>query len=255
MKRTAVLLFFSIFSVFSLFQLVGCSSIDQIDTSTPEGAFKLAQEYEKDERYEEAAQKYQDVRSKFPYSKLAREAELKIADVHFKREAYVEAQGAYQLFKDFHPKHPQIDFVTFRLALSFFNQLPSTIDRDLSVADKAIRYFDEVISVYPNSQYAGEAREKREAALKMLAKKELYVANFYFKRKTYDSALGRFEHLLKTYSGLGLDAQALYGAARSAFAVGERVRGQQHVDRLLTLYPGSNEAKKAKDEFGTNRTN
>ncbi|MCM2280299.1 MAG: outer membrane protein assembly factor BamD [Bdellovibrionaceae bacterium] len=228
---------------------VGCSSIDKIDTSTPEGAYQLAEEYEKDERYDEAVQRFQEVRTKFPYSKLATAAELKIADVHYKREAFIEAQGAYQLFKDFHPKHAQIDYVTFRLAMSYFNQLPDTIDRDLSVADKAILYFDEVMTSYPTSAHAGEARDRKAAALKMLAEKELYVADFYMKRRTFESALKRYEYLLKTYPSSGLDARALYGAAKSAFELGEKDRALQHYRQLSSLYPSSSEAKQAKDDF------
>jgi outer membrane protein assembly factor BamD len=228
---------------------VGCSTTEKIDTSTPEGAFKVAEEFEKDERYEEAIQRYAEVKNKHPYSRFATMAELKIADVHFKREAFIEAQNAYQLFKEFHPKHPQADYVTFRLALSYFNQLPSRIDRDLSLADKAILYFDEVLNSYPNSQYAAEAREKRTAALKMLAGKEMYVGDFYAKKSQYDSALKRYETVLKNYPNLGFDPQALYGAAKSAFETGEKERGIQHAKNLYSLYPASDEAKRAKNDF------
>lgn len=229
--------------------LHGCSSIENRDTSTPEGAFKSAEDYEKDERYEEAIQKYSDVKNKFPYSRFAAEAELKIADLQFKRESYPEAQGAYQLFKEFHPKHPQSDYVTYRLALSYYNQLPSTIDRDLSLADKAILYFDETTNSYPNSPYAKEAREKKDACLKMLANKELYIAKFYDKRSMYEAARGRYETILKSYPNLGLDAEALFGAAKCSFETGERDRGLQHLKNLYSQYPSSSEAKKAKDEF------
>jgi outer membrane protein assembly factor BamD len=227
----------------------GCSSIDKYDTSKPEGLFAQGELYEKDERYEEAVAKYTEVKNKFPYSKLATEAELKIADVNFKREAYVEAQSAYQLFKEFHPKHPQADYVTYRLALSYFKQLPDSIDRDLSVADKAILYFDEVISSYSTSQYAEDAKVKKSAALKMLALKEMYIANFYAKHKQFDSALKRYETVLKTYPNLGLDAEALYGAARSAIESGEKERGEQHLKNLYSLYPNTDEARRAKHEF------
>jgi outer membrane protein assembly factor BamD len=228
---------------------IGCSSIDKIDTSTPEGAFQLAEAYEKDERYDEAVQKYQDVRTKFPYSKLATTSELKIADVNYKREAYGEAQASYQLFKDFHPKHQQIDYVTYRLAMSYFNQLPDSIDRDLSLADKAILYFDEVINSYPKSEHVADSKAKKEDALKRLAQKEIYIADFYFKRAVNDSALQRYENLLKKYPNLGYDARALYGAAICAQKLGEKERAQQHYQKLVSLYPGSDEAKNAKDKF------
>ena len=83
----------------------------------------------------------------------------------------------------------------------------------------------------------------------------MYVANFYTKRKIYESALKRYEYLLKTYPNLGLDAAALFGAANSAFKSGEKERGQQHLKNLYSLYPSSDEAKRAKNEFeklGTN---
>jgi outer membrane protein assembly factor BamD len=227
----------------------GCSSIENRDTSTPEGAFKAAEDFEKDERYEEAIAKYTDVKNKFPYSRFAADAELKIADLQFKREAYPEAQGAYQLFKEFHPKHPQSDYVTYRLALSYYNQLPSTIDRDLALADKAILYFDETANSYPNSPYAKEAKEKRESCLKMLAGKEMYIAKFYDKRKMYESALHRYETILKSYPNLGLDSEALYGAAKCSFETGEKDRGLLHVKNLYSQYPSSSEAKRAKDDF------
>lgn len=229
--------------------ITACSSADKIDSSTPEGAFKLAEQYESDERYEEAIQKYSEVKNKHPYSRYATQAELKIADVNYKREAYIEAQSAYQLFKEFHPKHPQIDYVTYRLAMSFFNQLPPTIDRDLSVADKAILYFDEVVNSHPNSQHAEDARTKKLETLKKLASKEMYIADFYAKRDHFDSALKRYEGVLKSYPNLGFDSQALYGAAKSAFETGEKDRGTQHYKNLISQFPASDEAKRAKNEF------
>ncbi len=229
--------------------LIACSSVEKHDANTPEGAFKLGEDFEKDERYEEAIAKFTDVKNKFPYSKLAIQAELKIADVNYKRETYIEAGSAYQLFKEFHPKHPQIDYVTYRLAMSFYKQLPSTIDRDLAMTDKAILAFDDVLSNYPSSQYAAESREKKQECLKMQALKELYIATFYLKHQQYDSALKRYETVIKTYPMIGLDAEALYGAAKSAYFSGEKERADQHLKNLLSLYPNTDEARRIQHEL------
>ena len=64
---------------------------------------------------------------------------------------------------------------------------------------------------------AAEAKEKKQECLKMQAQKELYIANFYYKHQQYDSALKRYETMLKTFPTVGLGAEALYGAARSAY--------------------------------------
>lgn len=230
--------------------LAGCSSTPELDTSTPEGAYALAERYDKDERYEEAITQYGVVKNKHPYSKLATEAELKIAEIHFKREDYVEAQAAYQTFKELHPTHPQIAYVTFRMGLSLYKQLPETIDRDLGVAERAILYFDEVIQSYPQSANVGEARDYKTKALKMLAEKEWYIGNFYFIRDFHLSALGRFEGLLEKYPKLGFDAQALYGAAVSAYKIQELAKAKTYYRRLTTEFQDSKEATKARSELG-----
>lgn len=228
--------------------LIGCSSSDK-KADTAEGAFQLAQEYDNDERYEEAIKRYQEVKNKFPYSKYATMAELAVADAYFKQETYAEAQVAYQSFKDLHPKHAKIDYVTYRLALSFFNQLPETIDRDLTLAQSTILYFDEVISQFPNSEYVKEAKEKKEATIKMLAEKEQYIAEFYFIREKYDSALTRYEGLLRKYPGFGFDAKALSRAAISAAKVGEPEKSRRYLAELARKFPASAELEAAQEEL------
>ena len=240
----------SLFLLIFLTFAAGCSSTSNFDTSTPEGSFKLAEKYEKDDRFEEAITQYNSVKNKHPYSKLATESELRIAEIYYKREEFVEAQNAYQVFKELHPSHPRIDYVTFRLAMSFFNQLPSTIDRDLTVADRAILYFDEVTQSFSSSPYVKEAAENKIKTLKMLAEKEYYIGNFYFIRDRYESALGRFEGLLTQYPNLGFDARALYGAAVSAHKIKDVAKARTYMQKLNTQFRGSPEAEKARREVG-----
>lgn len=215
-----------------------CSSTDKRSESA-EGAYAIAQEYEADGRYEEAIKRFQEVRSKFPYSKYATMAELAVADTYFKQESFAEAQTSYQLFKDLHPKHGQIDYVTFRLALSYFKQLPSTIDRDLTLADNAIISFDEVIKQYPNSSYVEEAKTYRSQAIKMLAEKEEYIADFYYRREQWDSALGRYQDLVLKFPKQGFDEKSLSRMAICAFKLGDEDKASGYLSKLEKSYPES----------------
>jgi len=230
---------------------IGCASMKSPDTSTAEGAFELGERFQKDERFEDAIVQFNQVKNKHPYSKLATEAELHIADIHFEREDFIEAQNGYQSFKELHPTHPRIDYVTFRLGLSFYNQLPSTIDRDLQLASRAILYFDEVRTSYPGSQYAGEAKEYKEKATAMLAEKENYIAHFYFIREFYGSALGRYEELLKNFPSPSFAPEALYGAAVSAYETKEFTKAKEYYDELISQYPDSAEASKVRSKIGS----
>ncbi|MFZ3229578.1 MAG: outer membrane protein assembly factor BamD [Pseudobdellovibrio sp.] len=242
---TKILKSLFIFAVLSF--LFSCSTMEK-DSSTAEGLYKIAQEYDTAERYEVALQKYGDVKNKFPYSSLAISSELAIADVNFKRESYAEAQIAYQNFRDLHPKHPKIDYVIYRTGMSFFQQLPDSIDRDLSLATDAIYHFGEVIKNYPKSEFVSDSKEKRDKCYIMLAEKELYIANFYLQQKQFEASLVRFENLLVKYPGLGLDPKALLGATRAAAKLNNERKQKKYSELLSMKYSNSDEAKILKTE-------
>ena len=234
--------------ILTIFQLFVACATDDNKAETPEGAFKVAQEFEEADRYEIAIQKYADVKNKFPYSSYATLAELAIADVQYKRESYPEAQIAYQNFRDLHPKHAKIDYVIFKTGMSYYMQLPETIDRDLTLAQDAIYSFNEIIKSFPNSTHLKEARDNREKAYIMLVEKELYIADFYFKQKKYDSALNRYETAYRKYSGFGYDPRSILGAARAAEKLSDTKKQKQYTALLLSKFSNSDEAKKVKDE-------
>jgi outer membrane protein assembly factor BamD len=205
---------------FLIFAIISCSSTDKKDSETPEALFAKAQELEKDDRLEEAIKKYGDVKNKFPYSKLATQAELAIGDAYFKQESYPEAQAAYVTFRELHPKHPQIAYVIYRVGLSVFNQLPETIDRDLTLANQAVVIFDEIIKNYSTSEFVEDSQKKKEGCLKMLAEKEVYIANFYYKKGHYDTAYKRYLESYNKSGASGFNQESLEFAVATADKVG-----------------------------------
>ena len=79
----------------------------------------------------------------------------------------------------------------------------------------------------------------------MLAGKEDYIANFYFVREKYDSALTRYEALLRKYAGQGFDAKALSRASIAAAKIGETDKSKRYLADLEKRFPGSDELKDA----------
>lgn len=235
----------AILTIISLL-FAACSSLDQIDTSTVAGQYQLAEAYEKNERYQEAILKFTDIKNQHPYSRFASQAELKIADIHFKREAYGEAKLAYQIFQDYHPSHPKIDYVIFRIAMSSYHMLPEDIDRDLSESREALATIASLIRRFPKSEYVVEARKKKAEILKKLSEKELYIADFYFKKKLFKSSLGRYENVLQNYPNLGLTPKALLGASLSALEADQIETGKKYLNLLYSKYPNSAEAAQLK---------
>ncbi len=176
--------------------LGACSSDEQKGRTEAESLFKEAQSLIKAERYILANEKLNQIKTQHPYSYYATPSELLQAEVLFKQESYVESAASFILFRDFHPKHEKIPYVIFMIGESYFNQLPTTIDRDLDSAVEAIKYYEEVIAKYPDSKYVKDAKGKIGDCKKMLRQKELYIADFYFKTKVYQGARYWYEEIL-----------------------------------------------------------
>ena len=166
-----------------VFILSSCASDKPDGKTEAEILYKEAQELIEAERYILATEKLNQIKTQHPYSFYSTPAELLQADVLFHQENYIESAAAYLLFRDFHPKHERISYVVYRIAESYFKQIPSTIDRDLEPAIEAIKYYDEVIQKYGDSSYKSDAQKSIAEARKMLRQKDLYVADFYFKTK------------------------------------------------------------------------
>jgi outer membrane protein assembly factor BamD len=168
--------------------ILSCSSDTPKGKSEAEILYKEAQELIQAERYILATEKLNQIKTQHPYSFYATPAELLQADVLFSQENYIEAAAAYLLFRDFHPKHEKIPYVVYRIAESYYKQIPDTIDRDLEPATESIKYYQEVQQKYSDSSYSKDAEARIVQANNMLREKDLYVADFYFKTHEYQAA-------------------------------------------------------------------
>ena len=171
-----------------LLLVIACSSDKPKGRTEAEILFKEAEELMQAERYILATEKLNIIKTQHPYSFFATPAELLQADVLYLQESFIEAAAAYLLFRDFHPKHEKISYVVFKIAESYYKQIPDTIDRDLEPAIEALKYYDEVIQKYAESSYRKDSEDRIKSANKMLRQKDEYVADFYFKTEEYAAA-------------------------------------------------------------------
>jgi outer membrane protein assembly factor BamD len=177
---------------------ISCSTTRPSGSTEAEILFKEAKELMTKSRYIQATEKLNSIRSQYPYSYYATHAELLQADILFAQENYAEAASAYILFRDFHPKYNELGYVIFRISESFYRQLPSSFDRDLSAGVESVKYYNELIQNYPNTEYVIDAQKRIDQIEDMLEKKEIYIADFYFKTKDFEAAKARYENIVKT---------------------------------------------------------
>lgn len=183
--------------------------------------YKEAKLLMEDERYLMATEKLNFLKNQYPYSFYATPAELLQADILFLQENFVDSAVAYILFKDFHPKHEKIAYVVFKIAESYYNQLPDTYDRDLESAVEAIKYYKELIQKYPLSKHIADAKIKIGKAEAMLRDKEQYIADFYFKTELYSAARWRYLAILDEFQNKKLRSHSMQRIIRSTYYMNE----------------------------------
>ena len=178
--------------------VTGCAWFTSQRIESAEELAAKGMEYFDDKDYGDALKTFTTLKERYPYSRYAILAELKVADAHFYRSEYPEAISAYENFARLHPKNQVIPYVFYQIGVCYYRQLLS-LDRDQTVTHQAILAFERLIKEHPNSIYTPKVKERILTCRKLLAEHEVYVGRFYYKSKHYQAALGRFESALADY--------------------------------------------------------
>jgi outer membrane protein assembly factor BamD len=213
----------------------------------------------KEEDWLAAAKYFSFIKSRFPYSKFAVLAELRIADAEFGAEQYVEAIDSYKLFQKLHPTHEMVanGYTSFRIGEAYYRMLPSDFwlvppshEKDQSSTEDAETELRRFLDKYPSSPYRKEAQKIVDRVSKRLAAHEWYVATYYWDRDKPMATVLRLRRLLDRYPGVGYDVEALWllGRAYAQVALPDRARATWQ--ELVDKHPKSSRASDAREAIG-----
>lgn len=204
-----------------------------------------------------AASKYFGfIKSRFPYSKYAVLAELRLADAEFGAEQYLEAIDSYRLFIKFHPTHEMVanGYASYRIGEAYYKQLPGdfwmfppSYEKDQSSTEDAGNELKAFLDKYPDSPYRDQAKKILVRLGKRLADHEWYVARYYWDRGKPMGTVLRLRRLLERYRGVGYDEEALWLLGRAYVAVAMPDRAKGVWKELVDKYPKSDKADDARD--------
>lgn len=196
---------------------------------------------------------FREIRREFPYSRFAALSELRIADCLYKDESYPEAIQMYRQFVRARPSHREIPYARFRIAESYYKQIPSgwfmtppSSQRDQTAARDALIQLRRFVVDYPEDDRVPEANELIEKCLNLLAQHELYVARFYLRRDAYRGVVARIKGLLASYPGSGVEPEALLLLGEVYLETEDTENARQALDELVERFPESDEASEAR---------
>jgi outer membrane protein assembly factor BamD len=206
----------------------------------------------KDKNFPEAIRFFEYVKAKYPFSKVSVAADLRLADIKFAEGRYAEAAEAYEAYQKEHPSADELDYAEFRAGLSRFRAapqdfflLPPLEEKDQTETEKAVASLHDFLAKRPDSKYVPEAKKTLAAAENLLAKREMFVGDFYFKREIWGGAAGRYKGLVDRYPESPLVSPALWKLAHTYVRLDQKFLARQALQRLITQHPESRDRAEA----------
>jgi outer membrane protein assembly factor BamD len=196
---------------------------------------------------------FQHVRREYPYSRYAALAELRAADCELQQQHYSEAIRQFRSFIRARPTHPDLDYAQFQVAVAYFRQIPQDFflsppreERDQAPTRSALRVIQRFLREHADSEHADEARRMERDVLALLARHELYVADFYLFRDRPRATISRIEGMLAEYRGSGLEPMALVLLGRTYLHLRQPTDARIAFEDVVSHYPESGYATQAR---------
>lgn len=167
----------------------------------------------------EAEKRFGTVSTEHPYSDYSRRSMLMAAFLSFRRGEYQETVNEATRYVTLYPASPDAAYAQYLIGESYFRQIPD-VTRDQELSQKAIDAMGEVVSKYPESEYAEDAKRKMELARDQIAGKEMQVGRYYLERRQYLAAVNRFKNVVQNYQTTNHVEEALHRLTESYLALG-----------------------------------
>lgn len=235
---------FRCLTIFVLLALLGgCAKNDQYNDTTQNEYEKIKKRMDKGE-YSAAAYDFGQFQTKYPYSRHAIQSELLRIFAAYKAGEMDLAETLSIRFIDLHPRHANVDYAKYMLALSYFKH-QADAKHDPSQNQKAIDAFTVLINEHPDSSYAKDGKSRLQTLQNTLARHELYVGKYYYDRKLFLAAANRFQEVVKRYQTSPAIEEALYYLASTYAEIGMQKDARQSALLLQHNHPKSSWSRKA----------
>ena len=196
--------------LFMALVMTGCASNpdkDKLPESLSETEiYQLANKYLGKSNYSEAIKSLRTLEARYPFGAFAEQAQLDIIYAYFMNTEPEAARAAADRFIRLHPQSPSADYAFYIKGLASNTASVGIIERYLPLdmtrrdpgqATQSFNEFSELLSRYPDSEYAPDARQRMIALRNRLAAYEIHAANYYLKRKAFVAAVNRGQYVVE----------------------------------------------------------
>lgn len=158
--------------------------------------------------YPLAVEKLELLESRYPFGQYSQQAQLELIFAYYKNDELDAAIVSADRFVRLNPLHDNADYAYYLKGLSAFEQTSGWVakylpidqnQRDPGSALESFDAFAELVSKFPNSQYAVDASQRMRYLKNRLATHEVQVAEYYMQREAYVAAANRARYVIENF--------------------------------------------------------
>ncbi len=188
--------------------------------------FDRAMEAMKQRKYDVARMTLQTLINTYPDSEFVARAKLTVGEAWYQEgttAAMAQAETEFRDFITFFPNMAEAAEAQLKIADIHYRQMEKP-DRDYTHARRAEDEYRQVLLQYPDSKLADTARTRLLEVQEVLAEREFRIARFYFLRQSLLAAIARSKTLTDTYPLYSKSDEALYILGQAYEQQADRVR-------------------------------
>jgi outer membrane protein assembly factor BamD len=250
MLRAKLSVVYALLMVGAAATLVACSSapVDKEAAMSPNAIYTEAKDELNSGAYDKAVKLFEKLEGRAAGTPLAQQAQLEKAYALYKSQEPVLAIAALDRFVKLHPSSPAMDYALYLKGIINFNDdlgLFSSItgqdmaERDQKASKESFESFKELVTRFPTSRYAPDARQRMTYIVNSLAQYEVHVARYYFNRAAYVAAINRAQLALTDYHDVPALEEALFIIVKSYDALGMTQLRDDAKRVMVKNYPDS----------------
>ncbi len=196
---------------------------------------------------EDAIEHLEKLVVQYPEDSEISKYKLLLADEYLNDGKLESAHQMYNNFKDFYPADEKAEYATYKSILAKFYQTLK-VDCDQTETQEAIKLCKNYLNTPFMSEYKNDVIDIKNTCQQKLIDKEVYVYDYYLKRKKFDAANNRLKYLRNSFLKENpiLEARLLYLEAKLADKKKDKDGVAEKLENLVNKYPESQFTKMAK---------
>jgi len=174
--------------------------------------FDRAMDAMKHNKYDVARLSLQTLINTYPDSEYVARAKLAIGDSWYQEggaAAMAQAESEYKDFITFFPNMPEAAEAQMKIADIHYKEMEKA-DRDPTHARRAEEEYRQLIMQFPDSTLVPQAKQRLLEVQEVLGQREYMIGHFYFVRESYPAAIARLQSVADTYPLYSGASQALF---------------------------------------------